>query len=589
MRRPDRVPAVNPVLSSPLLAIVRSLSFGYVNLFGFGFFMPFLFMTMSVIPMGIIERVGTSRNASTLVTLILIALVVTATYTMMEQIRSQVLERMGTVIDQRLTKICFDAFNRDKTHAGGSPSQALADLQTVRRFLGGPSLSAIIDAVWSPLFVVAMFFINAAFGALILGLLAFSAAMSVATHYWVADHLKAAQRLDGEANEFGLAVSRNAETVRVMGMLPWLTDRWYQLHRDGLGWRGLAQSRAGQIGLVPRMVQNGQMIIVYGLGGFLFLSDRIQLSVLFVVLMIMMRAQGPLQHLIGNWSQIQSFWLAARRLDALLRGIEGSPRPLSLPAPTGAFVVSRLVGGPPESDKPVINDVSFTLPPGRILGVVGPSGAGKSCLSRLIVGIWKARRGTIVYGEQDLLHWDPDELGRHIGYVPQDVEFLPGTLAENIARFDPAATSEKILAAVELAGIHDIVRGLADGYATRLGGFGGHTLSGGQRQRVALARAVYGSPRLVVLDEPNSNLDAGAEQVLGRTMQRLRDDGAAVIVVSHRISLLGFCDDLLVLNEGVVQAIGAREQIFARLPRFRDPAPQGRTPVIDLARTGTGG
>jgi PrtD family type I secretion system ABC transporter len=567
---------------------VRSLSFGYLNLFAFGFFFPFLFMAMSVIPMGIIERVGTSRNASTLATLVIIALVVTATYTVMEVIRAQVLERMGTVIDQRLTKICFDAFNREKKHAGGSPTQALADLQTTRRFLGGPSLSALIDAFWSPLFVIAMFFINAAFGFLILGLLAFSAVMSVATHYWVADHLKAAQRLDGEANEFGLAVSRNAETVRVMGMLPWLTERWYQLHRDGLGWRGLAQHRAAQIGLVPRMVQNGQMVIVYGLGGVLFLEGQIHLSVLFVVLMIMMRAQGPLQHIIANWSSIQSFWLAARRLDALLRGIEATPRPMALPAPTGALVVSRLVGGPPDMDKPVVNDVSFTLRPGRILGIVGPSGAGKSCLSRLIVGIWKVRRGTIVFGEQDLLHWDPDELGRHIGYVPQDVEFLPGTLAENIARFDPAATSEKILAAVELAGIHDIVRGLSDGYATRLGGPGGHTLSGGQRQRVALARAVYGSPRLVVLDEPNSNLDAGAEQVLGRTMQRLRDDGAAVIVVSHRISLLGFCDDLLVLNEGVVQAIGARERIFNRLPRFRD-APAAPAAVLDLQRTGTGG
>jgi PrtD family type I secretion system ABC transporter len=577
---------LKPVLSSPLVAIVRSLSFGYLNLFAFGFFLPFLFMAMSVVPMSIVERVGTSRNASTLITLLLIAAVVAATYTIMEQIRGQVLERMGLVIDERLTRVCFDAVNRAQGRAGAPAAQALADLQTVRRFLCGPSLSAMIDAFWSPLFVLAMFFINAAFGFLMLGLLAFSAAASVATHYWVSAHLASAQRLDLEANEFGLAVSRNAEALRVMGMLPALAERWYALHRDGLGWRGLAQARAAQIGLVPRMVQNAQMIVVYGLGGFLFLSDRIQLSVLFVVLMVMMRAQGPLQHIINNWSQIQSFASAARRLDALLRGIEASPHPLSLPRPSGALKVSRLVGGPPSMNRPVINDVSFTLEPGRILGVVGPSGAGKSCLSRLVTGIWKPARGTIVFGEQDLSHWDPDELGRHIGYVPQDVEFLPGTIAENIARFDPHATSEAILQAVELAGIHDILRGLADGYATRLGGPGGHVLSGGQRQRVALARAVYGRPRLVVLDEPNSNLDAGAEQVLGRTMQRLRDDGAAVIVVSHRISLLGFCDDLLVLNEGVVQAIGARERIFNRLPRFRDaPAP----PVLDLPRTGTGG
>nr|WP_244977909.1 ATP-binding cassette domain-containing protein [Aureimonas jatrophae] len=239
-------------------------------------------------------------------------------------------------------------------------------------------------------------------------------------------------------------------------------------------------------------------------------------------------------------------------------------------------------------ERPVINDVSFTLAPGRILGIVGPSGAGKSCLSRLLTGIWRPRRGTVVFGEQDLAHWDADELGRHVGYVPQDVEFLPGTLAENISRFDPAATADSVLAAVDMAGIHDIVRGLPEGYATRLGGPGGHTLSGGQRQRVALARAVYGTPRLLVLDEPNSNLDAGAEQVLGRTLQRMRDAGSAVIVVSHRISLLGYCDDLLVLNEGVVQAIGARERIFSRLPRLREAAaPQPA--VLDLPRTGTGG
>ena len=254
--------------------------------------------------------------------------------------------------------------------------------------------------------------------------------------------------------------------------------------------------------------------------------------------------------------------------------------PSSSPAPALVLDgVSVVRGG-----RQVWSDGSLTVPAGAVVGVIGPNGAGKTTLFQLALGLLPAATGRI-----EVLGRTPRAGDRRIGYVPQDVEFLPGTLAENIARFDPAATSEKILAAVELAGIHDIVRGLADGYATRLGGFGGHTLSGGQRQRVALARAVYGSPRLVVLDEPNSNLDAGAEQVLGRTMQRLRDDGAAVIVVSHRISLLAFCDDLLVLNEGVVQAIGAREQIFARLPRFRDPAPQGRTPVIDLARTGTGG
>ncbi|WP_152044607.1 type I secretion system permease/ATPase [Aureimonas psammosilenae] len=572
---------MKPIASSPLVALFRDFSYGYAALLGFGFFLPFLYMAMSFIPMGIMERVGTSRNASTLITLIIIATVVTVTYTLLEVVRAEVLERMGTVIDQKLTRICFDAFNREKKGSGGTPAQALADLHTTRRFLCGPSLSALIDAFWSPIFVIVMFVISPIFGVLILAFLAFFGLASVATHYVAAGHMKHAQRLDMEANEFGLAVARNAETLRVMGMLPFLTDRWYALHRDGLGWRAAAQHRASRLGLIPRMVQNGQMIIVYGLGGFLFLNNEIHIGVLFVVLMMMMRAQGPLQHIITNWSSIQSFWLAAKRLDGLLRSVEGATAHLTLPAPRGSLVVSRLVGGPPDTEKPVVNDVSFTLHPGRILGVVGPSGAGKSCLSRLVTGIWRPKRGSVVFGEQDLSHWNQDELGRHIGYVPQDVEFLPGTVAENIARFDPAATSERIIAAVELAGIHDIVRTLPNGYATRLG-VGGHTLSGGQRQRLALARAVYGEPRLVVLDEPNSNLDASAEQVLGRAMQGLRDRGAAVIVVSHRISLLGFCDDLLVLHEGAVQAIGAREQIFNRLPRLRNPVAPPAPPVLNL-------
>ncbi|WP_161992759.1 type I secretion system permease/ATPase [Aureimonas leprariae] len=566
--------------TSPLLAIFRGFTYGYVALFAFGFFLPFLYMAMSFVPMGIMDRVGTSRSGSTLVTLILIAAVVTVTLTLIEVVRAQVLERMGTVIDEKLTRICFDAFNREKRGAGGSPAQALADLQTVRRFLCGPSLSAIVDAFWSPLFVCVMFAISPAFGVLILCLLALSGAASFATHTLVAGHMSHAQRLEGEANEFGLAVSRNAETVRVMGMLPFLTERWYGLHSGALGWRAAAQTRAGRIGLVPRMVQNGQMILVYGLGGFLFLENLIHIGVLFVVLLMMMRAQGPLQHIVTNWNSFQSFWLATKRLDALLRSVEAAPRHIELPPPRGALVVTRLVGGPPEIEKPIVNDVSFTLQPGRILGVVGPSGAGKSCLSRLLVGIWRARRGTVVFGEQDLTHWNPDDLGRHIGYVPQDVEFLPGTVAENIARFDPQASSEKILEAVDMAGIHDILRGLPNGYSTRLGP-GGHTLSGGQRQRLALARAVYGMPRLLVLDEPNSNLDAGAEQLLGRSIQAMRDAGSAVIVVSHRISLLAFCDDILVLNEGTVQAIGGREQIFNRLPRLK--AAPAAPPILDLA------
>jgi len=559
---------LNKALSSPLLAIIREFTRGYSTLLIFGFFSPILYLAAPFFGASVTERVGNSRNASTLITLILIGVVLMLAYTFLEFIRSQALDRMGTVIDERLTRICFDAFNREKSSGGGTPAQALSDLNTTRNFLCGPYLGPAIDAFWSPIFIIVLFLIHPVFGLMLVVLLAFAAAMSVATQMMVNDDAMRSQKRDMEANEFGLAVSRNAETVRAMGMLPWLVDRWYGMHREALGWRSLARDKAALMGLGPRFLQNAQIILVYSIGGFLFLANMINLGVIFIVMTVLMRTLGPLQYIINNWSTLQSFIAAAQRLDALLRSIEARPEPIDLPTPQGALVVTRLLGGPPGSEKAIVNDVSFSVAPGRVLGIVGPSGAGKSCLARLLVGIWRARRGSIVFGDHDLSHWNQDQLGVHIGYMPQDVEFLPGTVGENISRFDPSATSESILAAVDMSGIHDLIRTLPDGYATRLG-TGGHMLSGGQRQRIALARAVYGRPRLVVLDEPNSNLDAASEQILGQTVQMLRQDGATVIVVSHRVSLLGFCDDLLVLNEGTVQAFGTRDQIFNRLPRVK--------------------
>lgn len=575
---------MDKALSSPLLAAVRDLWRGYATLFFFSAFMAVL----SVVPMFfgtvVSDRVGSSRNASTLISLILIAAFLLLCETILHYVRSQAMERMGTVIDERLTRICFDAFNREKKGDGGSPSQALADLNTVRGFMAGPYLTQLIDALWSPIFVVVMFLIHPMFGYLTIVLLLITAALSMATQFMVSENVRMMQKRQTEANEFGLAIARNAETVRSLGMLPRLIERWHGLHREALGWRGLASDRAGLMGMGTHFMGNGQMVLVYSVGGFLYLAGESQFGVMLIAMMVLRRVLGPMGYIVGNWNAVPTFLLAAKRLDGVLRAVEARPEQLSLPTPQGPLMVNRLIGAAPGSDKIVVADVSFVVQPGRILGVVGPSGAGKSCLARLLVGIWKARRGNVVFGDHDIAHWNQDELGRHIGYMPQDVEFLPGTVGENISRFDPEADSEKILAAAELAGIQDLVRNLPDGYATRIGA-GGHVLSGGQRQRFALARAVYGNPRLVVLDEPNSSLDAASEQMLGQTVQTLRQGGATVVVVSHRISLLGYCDDLLVLNEGAVQAFGPRDQIFNRLPRLKNAAPPPALAEIDDGRS----
>jgi ABC-type protease/lipase transport system fused ATPase/permease subunit len=260
------------------------------------------------------------------------------------------------------------------------------------------------------------------------------------------------------------------------------------------------------------------------------------------------------------------------RLDEVLREAGERSTRISLPEFKGGLSVSRIFVFAARSDKPVLNDVTFGLGEGRVLGVIGPSGAGKSCLARALVGAWTPRSGSIAIGDHDLTHWNEDELGRHFGYMPQDVELLPGTVAENISRFDPAVTSNSggLIAASELAGIQELIRSLPDGYNTVVG-LNGHTLSGGQRSRIALARAVYGEPRFVVLDEPNSNLDAMAEQAFLAMVQQLRARNVTMVIVTHKLNILNHCDDVLVLNNGTVQASGPRDQIINRFPRSSPP------------------
>ncbi len=370
-------------------------------------------------------------------------------------------------------------------------------------------------------------------------------------------------------HSYGNAATRVLESARAMGMLPAIRMKWSRLHMAMLGWRYAAHQRADVIVALSRFVHLMIYIVLITFATFLYFAGEVSGTGMLVAVMILMRAVGPVEGLIRNWERISAFGPARERLDAVIAGQDHVQR-MSLPAPAGPLVVSRVWGAAPNSEKVIINDVSFAVSPGRVLAVVGPSGAGKSCLARLLVNVWTPRRGTVTLGDSDFTHWNADELGRYVGYVPQDIEFMPGTVGENIARLDPemAQRSDLIVAAVELAGIQDLVRTLPEGYNTRIG-TGGFVLSGGQRQRLALARAVFGDPHLVVMDEPNAHLDASGEKALGDAILRLRSQGKVVIIITHRMSLLAFCDDLLVLNGGAVQAFGERDQIVNRLPRLK--------------------
>jgi PrtD family type I secretion system ABC transporter len=517
----------------------------------------------------IFDRVMYSRNVDTLTVLAVIATFLIVMYSVLEWVRKRAAGTIGNAIDARLSRVIFEIANRSgKTGGGVRASSTLSDFNVVREFLSGASLIAVFDALWSPLFIVVMTIVNWMFGVIGLVLIALTAVLAVLNHRLTKADAGRYQRLAIKSQEFSQAVARNSESVRALGMLPPLRDRWYDLHSRMLGWQSAATGRMEMFAAATKFMRAYQMVGIYTVGTVLFLNNEVTLSNTFVAMTLMMRGLGPIDQVISSWKSYSNFFGAVARLDEVLRDAQVQVPKVSLPDLSGSLMVSRLFVVAEGGDRPILNDVSFSLGEGRVLGVIGPSGAGKSCLARMLVGAWIPRSGSIVIGDHDLSHWNEDERGRRLGYMPQDIEFLPGSIAENISRFDPAAATnpDGFIAAAELAGIQDLIRSLPHGYNTPVG-LNGHVLSGGQRSRIALARAVYGWPRFVVMDEPNSNLDSVAEQGLLSMVQRLRANHTTVVIVTHKLNILNHCDDVLVLNNGTVQAFGQRDHIVNRLAR----------------------
>jgi PrtD family type I secretion system ABC transporter len=486
---------------------------------------------------------------------------------LLEWVRKKALARIGNAIDERLSRVVFDIAQRS-SQGSSRASNILADFMTVREFLSGNSLAAIFDALWSPLFIIVMIIVNWLFGVIAVFMLGATTILAILNHRMTKADVGRYQKLSIKSQEFSQAVARNADTVRVLGMLPPLRNRWYALHLRMLGWQSAATGRMEIFSSITKFLRAYQMALIFTVGTLLFLNNEVTLANTFVAMTLMTRGLGPIDQVVSNWKSYSNFLAATARLDDVLRAAQKQPPKISLSTLSGTLAVSRLFAFAAGGDKPLLNDVTFSLGEGRVLGVIGPSGAGKSCLARTLVGAWPPRSGSVAIGDHDLSHWNEDGLGRHLGYMPQDIELLPGTIAENISRFDPAAATDpdRFIAAAELAGIQDLVRSLPNGYNTPVG-INGHVLSGGQRSRIALARAVYGEPKFIVLDEPNSNLDSLAEQSLMTMVKQLKARGVTVVIITHKLNILSCCDDVLVLSNGTVQAVGPRDQIVNRIPR----------------------
>lgn len=544
----------------------------------FSFFTTILNLVPPIYMMQLSERVMLSRNVTTLVFLTVMALFLIVVLTVLDTIRHRALQRMSIGLDERISRRVFDILNRQNLKMTAAVrSLVLNDLNTFREFVSGPIIIQLLDLFWVPLIIGVLFALHPFLGLTMVAVLVTTIVISVVNQWVVEVDAKRSQAASAQAQEFARAVNRSADASRVMGMLPTLGRRWHRYHSAALGWQAAAAGRAEYLTGGLRFIRGSQHIIMLVVGVSLYLFQQISAGAVFAVVFIGARAIGPVIAVTASWRMIWNFLSSLERLNIVLSSEGEENNRMTLPRPAGSLAVSRVSLTPPNAENVVLSDVSFSLSNRRILGVVGPSGAGKSSLAKLLIGAWRARRGTVTLDGHDLAHWNQDELGQHVGYVPQEVELLPGTIAENIARFrdDGPLDYASVLEAAELAGIQDIIQALPEGYNTKVGG-DGYTLSGGQRQRVALARAVYGNPSLLVLDEPNSNLDAVGEQSLGRTLAIIRNRGAAVVIVTHRVSMLAFCDELLVMKSGTIHTFGPRDLIMSKLSAYR-PTP---TPAV---------
>jgi len=536
-----------------------------------------LMLAPSLYMLQVYDRVLQSGNEVTLLMLTLLMLGAYAVLSALEFVRSFVLIRVGAKLDMHMNKRVYTAaFEQNLKRGGGNAGQSLQDLTQLRQFLTGNSLFAFFDAPWFPVYLFVIFLFN-----IWLGLFASCAVLIMVVLAYVNEVVS--KKPMAEANSLAIAASnlatnnlRNAEVIESMGMLPNLMARWFKLHGRFLHLQAQASEKVGMVTALSKFVRISMQSLVLGFGALLVIEGKMSPGMMIAGSILLGKATGPIDQVIGVWKQWDSVKSAYQRLNELLEANPPRKAGMDLPKPNGALSVEAVTAAPPGSTVAVLKGVTFALQSGDVLGVIGPSGAGKSTLARLLVGVWPAAAGKVRLDGADIYQWNKDQLGPHIGYLPQDIELFAGSVAENIARFGQV-DAEKIITAAKRAGVHDMILHFAQGYDTLLGDAGAG-LSGGQKQRIGLARAMYGDPSLLVLDEPNSNLDELGEQALLVAINDLRQRGKTIVLVTHRTTVLGATTKLLLLGDGVVRAFGPREQVLQAMAQARQAAQAGTSP-----------
>lgn len=583
-------PAARPAPSSALKEAMAACSHAFIGVALMSGLINILYLTGSFYMLEVYDRVLPSRSVPTLVALSLLAVTLFAFQGVLDVIRSRIMIRVAATLDERLSGRVYDivVLLPLRTKGQGDGLAPLRDLDQIRAFLASTGPLALFDLPWMPIYLIICFLFHPWIGIAALVGATILTSMTLMSEFMTRDPSRTAVTHAGARNSLAEAGRRNAEALHAMGMAPRMAKVWGEINVKYLASHQRTSDVAGGLGAISKVLRFTLQSGVLGLGAYLVIQQQATAGIIIASSIIVARALAPVELAIANWKQFVSARQSWRRLSDFLSAMDKGPEPMALPAPKSVLSVEAVTATPPGTQRLVVQDVTFNLKAGQGLGIIGPSASGKSSLARLIVGVWSPMRGKVRVDGAALDQWSPAEFGKHVGYLPQDVELFAGTVSQNIARFEPDASSEAVIAAAEAAGVHDMIVRLTDGYDTQIGE-GGTALSAGQRQRVALARALYRDPFLIVLDEPNSNLDSDGDKALTQAITGARARGAIVVVVAHRPSALAGVDQVLAMVGGRTHTIGPRDEVLAKL--FGPQPPAGGAPGVQAAAAagGTGG
>lgn len=545
-----------------------------------GFFSLFINLLMLVPPLYMLQlydRVVTSRSEETLVMLTLIVIVLFITMALLEIVRSKILVKVGNKLDQILSQRIFDSlFELANKNPGKASSMPISDLTQVRQFMTGNGLFAFFDAPWIPIYIGVLFLFHPMFGYFAIFAAIVLLTFTIINQYSTKEKLSQANQLNRASTLYVDSNLRNAEVINAMGMKDNIRGVWEEKYYSFLNAQNEASNKAGVWANISKSSRMLFQSLMLGLGGYLAIHMEVSSGMMVAGSIIMGRALAPLDLIINSWKGFSSARISYSRVEALLADFPKDKEVMDLPAPKGEILLEGVVVVPPGAKQPSLRGISMKIDVGDVVGIIGPSAAGKSSLARVILGLWPLVQGKARLDKADIHQWDKQNLGQHIGYLPQDIELFEGTVSQNIARFRDV-DSKKVVEAAQKAGVHELILRLPDGYDTKIGA-GGASLSGGQRQRIGFARAIYDNPVLVVLDEPNSNLDDQGEIALVKAIKSLKEVNTTVILITHRPNILQVTNKIAVIKQGILEGYGNTNEVLANMAAANNKAKQQAAP-----------